>query len=124
MFNIIMTVLFNSETIINNLINKFQSAIYFILVASLNGSVVKSYINEEEFNKAAISLNISQLYELAEEITESIGLHNPDFNIIHSDNYYILSIKLLDRLIILLTVDQIEVEEVFSAINKTINVET
>ena len=121
MFNIIMTVLFNSESIINNLIDEFQSAIYFILVSSLNGSIIKSYINEEEFNKAAISLNISQLYELAEEITESIGLHDPDFNIIHSDNYYVLSIKLLDRLIILLTVDQIKVDEVFTAINKTIN---
>ena len=108
----------------NNLIEKFQSSIYFVLITSLNGSVKKSYINEEEFNKAAISLNISQLYELAEETTESIGLHDPDFNIIHSDNYYILTIKLLDRLIILLTVDQIKVDDVFSIINKSVNIES
>ena len=119
-----MTVLFNSESILNNLVNEFGAAIYFVLIASLNGAVIKSYINEEEFNKASISLNISQLYELAEETTESIGLHDPDFNIIHSDNYYILTIKLLDRLIILLTMDQIKVEDIFSTINKSVNVES
>jgi predicted regulator of Ras-like GTPase activity (Roadblock/LC7/MglB family) len=119
-----MTVLFDSAAILNNLIDEFGSSIYFIMITSLHGSVMKSYINEEEFNKASISLNISQLYELAEETTELIGLHGPDFNIIHSDNYYILTIKLLDRLIILLTVDQINVEDVFSIINKSINIET
>ena len=118
-----MTVLFNSESILNNLINEFGSSVYFILIASLNGVVMKSYINEDEFNKASISLNISQLYELAEETTESIGLHRPDFNIIHSDNYYILTIKLLERLIILLTVDQIRVEDVFNTINKSVNIQ-
>jgi len=118
-----MTVLFNPDSIINNIINDFGSNVYFILVSSKNGAVMKSYINEDEFNKASISLNISQLYELAEETTESIGLHGPDFNIIHSDNYYILTIKLLERLIILLTVDQIKVEDVFSTINKSVNIE-
>ena len=119
-----MTVLFDSEKILNNLIDEFQSSIYFVLITSLNGSVKKSYINEEEFNKASISLNISQLYELAEETTESIGLHEPDFNIIHSDNYYILTIKFLERLIILLTVDQIKVEDVFSIISKSVDIES
>jgi len=119
-----MTVLFNSKSILNNLIDEFGSSVYFILITSLNGVVMKSYINEEEFNKASISLNISQLYELAEETAESIGLHGPDFNIIHSDNYYILTIKLLERLIILLTVDQIKVEAVFNTINKSVNVES
>jgi len=119
-----MTVLFNSKSILNNLIDEYGSSVYFILITSLNGVVMKSYINEEEFNKASISLNISQLYELAEETAESIGLHGPDFNIIHSDNYYILTIKLLERLIILLTVDQIKVEAVFSTINKSVNVES
>lgn len=118
-----MTVLFDSESILNNLINEFGSSIFFVLIASLNGVVMKSYINEEEFNKASISLNISQLYELAEETTESIGLHSPDFNIIHSDNYYILTIKLLERLIILLTLDQIKVEDIFNTINKSVNIE-
>jgi hypothetical protein len=82
--------------------------------------VIRSYINEDEFNKASISLNVSQLYELAEETTESIGLHNPDFNIIHSDNYYILSIKILEKLIILLTEDQIKVKDIFNIINQSI----
>lgn len=117
-----MTVLFDSASILNNLIDEFGSELYFVLITTLNGSVMKSYINEDEFNKAAISLNISQLYELAEETSESIGLHSPDFNIIHSDNYYILTIKLLDRLIILLTVDQIKVEDVFSTINKSVDI--
>jgi predicted regulator of Ras-like GTPase activity (Roadblock/LC7/MglB family) len=118
-----MTVLFNPDSILNNLIDEFGPSLYFVLIATLNGVVMKSYINEEEFNKASISLNISQLYDLAEETTEAIGLHDPDFNIIHSDNYYILTIKLLERLIILLTVDQINIDDVFSIINKSVNVE-
>jgi predicted regulator of Ras-like GTPase activity (Roadblock/LC7/MglB family) len=117
-----MTVILDLETIIQRLIEELGSSVYFILVSSENGAVMKSYINEEEFNKASISLNVSQLYELAEEITESIGLHDPDFNIIHSDNYYILTMKILEKLIILLTVDQVEVQEVFEIINKSINI--
>jgi len=78
-------------------------------------------------NKASISLNISQLYELAEDITEEIGIHDPDFNIIHSANYYIVSIKLLEHIIMLLTEDQVEIRDqveisqVFEIINKTVN---
>jgi predicted regulator of Ras-like GTPase activity (Roadblock/LC7/MglB family) len=118
----IMTVILDLENTIQKLIEELGSSVYFILVSSENGAVMKSYINEEEFNKASISLNVSQLYELAEEITESIGLHDPDFNIIHSDNYYILTMKILEKLIILLTVDQVEVQEVFEIINKSINI--
>ena len=120
----IMTVILDLENTIQKLIEELGSSVYFILVSSENGAVMKSYINEEEFNKASISLNVSQLYELAEEITESIGLHDPDFNIIHSDNYYILTMKILEKLIILLTVDQVEVQEVFEIINKSINIST
>ena len=119
-----MTVILDLENTIQKLIEELGSSVYFILVSSENGAVMKSYINEEEFNKASISLNVSQLYELAEEITESIGLHDPDFNIIHSDNYYILTMKILEKLIILLTVDQVEVQEVFKIINKSINIST
>jgi predicted regulator of Ras-like GTPase activity (Roadblock/LC7/MglB family) len=115
-----MTVLIDLDVILKNLIDKLGSSVYFILITSENGAVIKSYINEEEFNKASISLNISQLYELAEDTAESIGLHSPDFNIIHSDNYYILSIKILEKLIILLTADQIRVKEVFRIINSSI----
>jgi predicted regulator of Ras-like GTPase activity (Roadblock/LC7/MglB family) len=103
-----MTVLLDLDLILNNLIDELGPSVYFILVTSENGVVKRSYINEDEFNKASISLNVSQLYELAEETTESIGLHSPDFNIIHSDNYYILSIKILEKLIILLTEDQVK----------------
>ena len=117
-----MTVLLDLELILKNLVDKLGSSVYFILISSENGVVIKSYINEEEFNKTAISLNISQLYELAEEVTDSIGLHSPDFNIIHSDNYYILSIKILEKLIILLTLDTIDIAEVFQIINQSINV--
>jgi len=117
-----MTVLLDLDLIMNNLIESLGTSVYFILITSKNGAVIKSYINEEEFNKASISLNISQLYELAEETTESIGLHSPDFNIIHSDNYYILSIKILDNIIIMLTVDQIKVKEIFKTINKSVNI--
>jgi predicted regulator of Ras-like GTPase activity (Roadblock/LC7/MglB family) len=116
-----MTILIDLDLILRNLISELGSSVYFILISSENGAVIKSYINEKEFNKASISLNISQLYELAEDTAESIGLHSPDFNIIHSDNYYILSIKIVEKLIILLTADQIRVKDVFKIINNSIN---
>ena len=115
-----MTVLLDLDLILNSLVSELGPTVYFILISSENGVIKKSYINEEEFNKASISLNISQLYELAEETTESIGLHSPDFNIIHSDNYYILSIKILEKLIILLTEDQVDVKEIFKIINSSV----
>ena len=97
-----MTVALDLDLILNNLVNDLKSKVYFIIITSENGVVKKAYINEDEFNKASISLNISQLYELAEEITDEIGLHKPDFNII-----------------IILTEDQIEISHVFDIINKT-----
>ncbi len=117
-----MTLTIDFDTILNNLASSLGKSVYFILITSENGVILKSYINEDEFNKASISLNISQLYELAEETAESIGLHSPDFNITHSDNYYILSIKILEHLIILLTEDLIEVKDIFKIINRSINV--
>jgi len=116
-----MTLTIDMDMILNNLVNEFGPSVYFVLISSLHGVIIKSYINEEEFNKASISLNISQLYELAEETAEDIGLHSPDFNITHSDNYYILSIKIVEHLIILLTTDQVEVKEVFGIINQSLN---
>jgi predicted regulator of Ras-like GTPase activity (Roadblock/LC7/MglB family) len=112
-----MTVSLDLDLILNNLVNNLKSKVYFIIITSENGLVKKSYINEDEFNKTSIGLNISQLYELAEEITEEIGIHNPDFNIIHSDNYFILSMKILENIIIILTEDQIEISQVFDIIN-------
>jgi len=114
-----MTVSLNPELILNNLIKGLGTRVFFILITSENGVVMKSYINEDEFNKAAIGVNISQLYEIAEEITEDLGIHTPDFNIIHSDNFYIISIKIMERLIILLTQDQVNINEVFEIINKS-----
>ncbi len=114
-----MTVSLDLDSIFNNLISKLGSQAYFVIIASENGVIKKSHINETEFNKASIGLNISQLYEIAEEITEAVGLQNPDFNIIHSANYYILSIKVLKNIIILLTEDQIEVSRVFEIINES-----
>ena len=92
---------------------------YFILITTENGVVMKSYINEDEFNKASISVNMAQLYEIAEEVTNEIGIHTPDFNIIHSDNFYIISIKIMERIIILLTQDQVNISNVFEIINKS-----
>ncbi len=115
-----MSLSIDLDEILNNLIKELGSSVYFIIISTENGVVRKSYINDEEFNKASISLNVSQLYELAEDITEEIGIHNPDFNIIHSDNYYIVSIKLLEHIIMLLTQDQVEISQIFSIINKTI----
>ena len=59
----------NLELILKNLIAGLEKKAYFILITTENGVVMKSYINEDEFNKASISVNISQLYEIAEEIT-------------------------------------------------------
>lgn len=115
-----MTVSIDLDEILNNLIKELGARVYFIIISSENGVVRKSYINDKEFNKASISLNVSQLYELAEEITGEVGIHNPDFNIIHSDNYYIVSIKLLEHIIMLLTEDQVEISQIFDVINKTV----
>ncbi len=106
------------DLILDRLIDNLGSGVYFILITSENGSVIKSYINEEEFNKASISLNISQIYEMTEEITSEMGIHDPDFNVIHSDNFYILSIKIMKKIIILLMEDQIEISKVFHIINE------
>ncbi len=108
------------DLVVKSLIEKFESGIYFIIIATENGVVEKSYINEEEFNKSLISLNVSQIYETAEEITDSIGIHEPDFNISHSDNFYIMSIKVLQKIIILLMEDQIEIAEIFKTVNNCI----
>ncbi|UCC20566.1 MAG: hypothetical protein JSV62_04570 [Promethearchaeota archaeon] len=115
-----MTATLEVDRVFDSLIKEFgESGLYFILISSENGAVIKSYINQE-FNKSSIALNISQLYELAEEITSEIGIHTPDFNVIHSDNFYILSIKLLGKIVILLTEDQLEFSTVFDVINKCI----
>lgn len=111
----------NLDSLLSNLVNELKGEIFFCLISSENGVVKKSYINEEEFNKAAISLNVSQLYELAEGITDGVGLHSPDFNLIHSDDYYIISVKILDNIIILLSTDQVKMKEIFQIINKSTN---
>ena len=114
-----MTVILDLDLVLDNLIKEFGKGIYFVLITSENGAVIKSYINEE-FNKTSIGLNVSQLYELAEEITSEIGVHNPDFNVIHSDNFYVISIKILQKIVILLTEDQIDFSSVFEVINSCI----
>jgi len=115
-----MTVTLDLDSILENLMDKLGEKIYFIIISSENGVVIKSYINEDEFNKSAISLNISQVYESSEEITDSIGIHKPDFTLIHSDNFYILSMKLLDYIFILLMEDQVDLGLVFQIINSCI----
>ena len=114
-----MSVSLDLDLIMNDLVNGLGSKVYFILITSLHGVVMKSYINDEEFNKESISLNISQLYESSVEVTSEIGIHEPDFNMIHSDNFYVLSIKILKKIIILLTEDQIDINQVFDIINKS-----
>ena len=115
-----MTAILNADLVLDTLIKELgQSGLYFIIITSENGAVIKSYINQE-FNKSSIGLNMSQLYELAEEIASEIGVHTPDFNVIHSDNFYILSIKILEKIIILLTEDQVDFKSVFEIINKCV----
>ena len=115
-----MNVTLDLDSILENLMDELGEKIYFIIISSENGVVIKSYINEDEFNKSAISLNISQVYESSEEITDSIGIHKPDFTLIHSDNFYILSMKLLDNIFILLMEDQVDLGLVFQIINSCI----
>ena len=115
-----MSVSLDLEAVLNNLISELGTSLYFVLITSENGAVIKSYINEEEFNKSAISLNIAQIYETAEEISESIGIQAHDFNVIHSANFYILSFKILEKIIILLTEDQVEINTVSQIINQCV----
>ena len=105
--------------ILQTIIKKFEG-IYFALICTENGVIKKAYINEEEFNASKIGLNISMLYESAEELTTDIGLQKPDFSLIHSQNFYIISIKVMDLLIIILCDDQIQVTDVFTTINECI----
>jgi predicted regulator of Ras-like GTPase activity (Roadblock/LC7/MglB family) len=114
-----MTAILNHDLVLDSLTAELGAGLYFIIITSENGAVIKSYINQE-FNKTSIGLNMSQLYELAEEITSEIGVHSPDFNVIHTDNFYILSIKILDNIIILLVEDQIAFSSIFEIINKCI----
>ncbi|MFX1487752.1 MAG: hypothetical protein ACFFBI_01290 [Promethearchaeota archaeon] len=115
-----MTATLEVDLVLENLIKEFgESGLYFILITSENGAVIKSYISQD-FNKTSIGLNMSQLYELAEEITTEIGIHAPDFNVIHSDNFYILSIKILGKIIIILVEDQLDFSKVFDIINNCI----
>ncbi|MCW3997172.1 MAG: roadblock/LC7 domain-containing protein [Candidatus Bathyarchaeota archaeon] len=115
-----MTASLEVDLVLDNLIKEFgESGLYFILITSENGAVIKSYISDE-FNKNSIGLNMSQLYELAEEITADIGVHDPDFNIIHASNYYILSVKILGKILIVLMDDQIDFSSIFDIINKCI----
>ena len=114
-----MTATLEVDLVLDTLIKELGSGLYFVLITSENGAVIKSYINQE-FNKTSIGLNMSQLYELAEEITSEIGIHEPDFTVIHSDNFYVLSIKILNRIVILLTEDQIDFSSIFEMINKCI----
>ncbi len=114
-----MTATLEVDLVLDTLIKELSSGLYFVLITSENGAVIKSYINQE-FNKTSIGLNMSQLYELAEEITSEIGIHAPDFTVIHSDNFYVLSIKILNRIVILLTEDQIDFSSIFEMVNKCI----
>lgn len=110
----------SEDLVLDTLIKEFgKSGLYFILICTENGAVIRSYINQE-FNKTSIGLNMSQLYELAEEITSEIGVHSPDFNVIHSDNFYIISIKILGKIIITLVEDQLDFSRIFDIINNCI----
>lgn len=116
---ITMTATLEVDLVLDTLVKELGNGLYFILITSENGAVIKSYINQE-FNKTSIGLNISQLYELAEEITTEIGVHSPDFTVIHSDNFYVLSIKILTRIVIILMEDQVDFSSIFEIINKCI----
>lgn len=116
-----MTVKIDLDVMLNNLVSELGSSVFFIIITSENGVVMKSYINEEEFNKSSIGLNISQIYELGEDLVSDLGLAEPDFNIIHTANYYILSIKFLEKIIILLILDQIDIADVFKIINNSVS---
>ena len=119
--NITVTVTLDIDLVLENLIKEFgEIGLYFILICTENGAVIKSYINQE-FNKTSIGLNMSQLYELAEEISSEIGVHNPDFNVIHSDNFYIISIKILGKIIITLVEDQLDFSRIFDIVNSCID---
>jgi len=114
-----MTATLEVDLVLETLVKELGSGLYFTLITSENGAIIKSYINQE-FNKNSIGLNMSQLYEIAEEITSEIGVHSPDFTVIHSDNFYVLSLKILNRIVIILMEDQIDFTSIFEIVNKCI----
>jgi len=114
-----MSATLNLDTVLDTLIKELGYGVYFILITSENGAIIKSHISQE-FNKTSIGLNMSQLYELAEDISSDVGIHSPDFTVIHSDNFYVISVKVLDKIIILLTEDQVSFTKIFKIINNSI----
>ena len=114
-----MTAILNVDLLMDTLIKELGTGVYFIIITSENGAVLNHHISQE-FNKSALGLNISQMYELAEEITAEVGVHSPDFNLIHCSNFYILSIKILGKIIILLLEDQIDYNSIFNIVNNCI----
>ncbi len=114
-----MTATLEVDLVLDTLVKELGSGLYFTLITSENGAIIKSYINQD-FNKTSIELNMSQLYELAEEVVSEIGVHAPDFTVIHSDNFYVLSLKILNKIVIILMEDQIDFSSVFEIINKCI----
>ncbi|MFW9970703.1 MAG: hypothetical protein ACFFDF_10930 [Candidatus Odinarchaeota archaeon] len=115
-----MTATLEVDEVLDSLIKEFgESGLYFVIITSENGAVIKSYINQE-FNKSSIALNMSQLLELAEEITSEIGVHSPDFNLIHASNYYLFSIKFMGKIIITLLDDQLDFSKIFKIINNCV----
>ncbi len=115
-----MSVKLDIDLVLKSLLEELGEKVYFIIISSENGLILKCHINNEEFDKSAISLHISQVYESAQEITDLIGIHNPDFNLIHSDNFYILSVKILDKIVMVLIEDQTNITDVFRVINNCI----
>ena len=114
-----MTATLNLDTVLDTLLKELGSGVYFVIITSENGAVIKSYINQE-FNKSSIGLNMSQLYELAEDIASEVGIQSPDFTVIHSDNFYVISVKILGKIVILLTEDQVSFTKIFEIINDCI----
>ena len=85
-----MTVLLDLDLIMNNLVNELGSSVYFILISSENGAVIKSYINEEEFNK------VFTLKSFAESDLENMNIRgrNPHNEmIIYIASYWIYRIR-------------------------------
>jgi len=90
------------------------------LISSSTGRVKEQFVNEQEFSAVKIGLNVSMLYNTALEMAQHIGLQAPDYHLIHSQGYYLLTIKINDDLLFAVLQDNVDLNMIFQSVNSFI----
>lgn len=105
--------------LLNALIN--IDGILVVLICTKSGRVKEDYINEDEFNKSKIGVNVSLLYKSAMEMCELTGVQEPVYNLISSPGYNILLVNIGRYLLFILCQDTTEIEVIYQVTNMFMN---